>query len=161
MYAAVPSSMPALVSVAGLHTSGCDLRHLLIPEPSIPDPCWSALARPKSSTFTVAIGAQLDVGGLEIAMHDPALVRGIERVGDLGGDGRARRRSGMRAAGESFGKILAFDQLHDQRRCGTGAVLEAVDGGDVRMVERGKGVRLAREAGEPLRIAARRTRAGS
>jgi hypothetical protein len=42
-----------------------------------------ALARPKSSTFTVPVGADLDVGRLEIAMDDALRVRGVERRGDL------------------------------------------------------------------------------
>ena len=42
-----------------------------------------ALARPKSSTFTVPSGRDLDVGGLQIAVDDALLVRRFERLGDL------------------------------------------------------------------------------
>ena len=48
----------------------------------------SAFARPKSSTFTVPSWRTLDVGWLEIAVDDPLLVRGFERLGDLLRDGK-------------------------------------------------------------------------
>ena len=58
----------------------------------------SALASPKSSTFTVAVGAHLDVGGLEIAVDDALLVRGFERLGDLPRDRqRLVERASVRA----------------------------------------------------------------
>ena len=45
-----------------------------------------------------AVGADLDVGGLEIAMDDALLVRGVERVGDLARD---RQRLGERESGRA------------------------------------------------------------
>jgi hypothetical protein len=54
-----------------------------------------ALARPKSSTFTVPVGADLDVGRLEIAMDDALGVCARQRLSDLSGDiqrpGRSQR----------------------------------------------------------------------
>ena len=46
----------------------------------------AALARPKSSTFTVPSRRDLDVGRLQIAVDDPLVVRGLERLRDLPGD---------------------------------------------------------------------------
>ena len=57
-----------------------------------------ALARPKSSTLTRPSRGDLDVGRLQIAMDDAALVRGVERVGNLPGD---RQRLGDRHAREA------------------------------------------------------------
>ena len=48
-----------------------------------PAPGAIALARPKSSTFTVPSAPDLDVRRLQIAMDDALLVRGFERLGDL------------------------------------------------------------------------------
>ena len=45
-----------------------------------------------------AVGAHLDVGGLEIAVDDPLLVRRLERLGDLLRDRAAPRRSGSARA---------------------------------------------------------------
>ena len=62
-----------------------------------------ALARPKSSTLTVPSGADLDVGGLQVAMDDALLVRGFERLGDLPRDRQRlveRRRGRARCARE-------------------------------------------------------------
>ena len=64
-----------------------------------------------------AIGGDLDVGGLQIAMDDAALVRRLERLGDLPrdrqrlGERHARRRA--TALGDAVS--VALDQLHDQR----------------------------------------------
>ena len=61
-----------------------------------------------------AIRPDFDVGRLEIAVHDPLLVRGFESVGDLFRDGQ-RIGERHRAARDVRGKIVAVDQLHDQR----------------------------------------------
>ena len=73
-----------------------------------------ALARPKSSTFTVPSVADLDVRGLEIAMDDALLVRRFERLGDLLARSAAPRRRGWPAR-DPLRQILALDQFHDER----------------------------------------------
>ena len=50
-----------------------------------------------------AVVADLDVGGLEVAMDDALLVRGLERLGDLAGDGQ-RLGQRDRAAGHEHGR---------------------------------------------------------
>ncbi len=71
------------------------------------------LGKPEVEHLDRAVGAELDVGGFEIAVDDARLVRCLERLGDLEGDGRGlfdRNRSALDALGE----ILAFDQFHHQ-----------------------------------------------
>ena len=100
MYAAVPRIIPASVISAGLVIVG-DSASATSPGTALP----CAFARPKSSTFTVAVGAQLDVRGLQIAMDDPLLVGGLKGLGDL-----PRDRQGVlernRRDGDPVGKAL-------------------------------------------------------
>ena len=73
-----------------------------------------AFARPKSSTFTVAVSPHLDVRGLQIAMDDPLLVRRFERLGDLLRD-RQRFVERHRALRDPIGERRTLDQLQHQR----------------------------------------------
>ena len=45
-----------------------------------------ALAMPKSVTFTAPVRRHEHVGGLHVAVHEPGVVGGVERVGDLTAD---------------------------------------------------------------------------
>ena len=92
----------------------------------------------------MAVARDLDIGRLEVAMHDPLVVRRRERAGDLGRDS-SRIRQRQPAPSQSRGERLAVDQLEYQ---GADAVvlLEAVDRADVRMIERGEDARFATEA---------------
>ena len=53
--------------------------------PRIPDPGSRVhrFRQPEVEHFDGAVGADLDVRGLQIAMDDPLLVCGFERLGDL------------------------------------------------------------------------------
>ena len=101
----------------------------------------------------------LDVRGLQVAMDDPALVRGVETVGNLPRDAGRGRRSGPigAAARDVLLEGFPFDQFQDQRAhpgaVGAHGVFDPVDGADVGMIERGEHPGLALEAGQPLRIA--------
>ena len=46
-------------------------------------------------------------------MHDPLLVRGFERLGDLLRD-RQRFVERNRAAGDALRQVVAFDQFHHE-----------------------------------------------
>ena len=63
-----------------------------------------------------AVGADLDVGGLEIAMDDALLVRGLERVGDLPRDRRALRRAAIAPRAIRSASVVALDELHAPAR---------------------------------------------
>ena len=61
-----------------------------------------------------AVGRDLDVRGLEIAVDDPLLVRRFERLGDLPRD-RQRFVERNRPARDPLGERLALDQLQHER----------------------------------------------
>ena len=103
-----------------------------------------------------AVGLHLDVLGFEIAMHDASLVRSLERGGDLTRDPhRLLNRQGP--APQSLGERRSLDQFKDEcvnarRR------FEAVDCGDVRVIQRREQPRLAREARQPFGICRKEAR---
>ena len=80
-----------------------------------------------------AIGAQLDVGGLEIAVDDPLFVRRFEGFGNLLRDGQ-RLIDWNGPLCNAISQCRPLDQLHDQR-LGLVGLLEAIDRGDVWMIE--------------------------
>ncbi len=75
-------------------------------------------------------------------MDDPLLVRGFERLGDLLRDGQ-RFIERDRAARDALRQIVALDEFHHERGDAC-AFLEAVDRGDVRMIERRERLRASR-----------------
>ena len=83
-------------------------------------------------------------------MDDAFVVRVLERMCDL-----QRQRQGFRererASRQASRQVFAVDQLHRQEPDPVRGV-EAEDGGDVRMVERGQHLRFAFETGETLGI---------
>ena len=89
---------------------------------------------PKSSTFGCPADVSDDVRGLQIAMNDPDLVRGGERVRDLRAhlEGLLDRQ---RAAAQLLGERLPFEVLHDDERtsCLVRAGIE--DRTDIRMLD--------------------------
>ena len=122
-------------------------------------PGSSALARPKSSTLTVPSGVTLMFAGLRSRWTMPLLVRGFERVGDLPRDPqRLVQREG--GPGQAVG-----ERRRPRPAPGPGTraagLFEAVDAGDVRMVERGEDLRLALEAVPAARDPPRTRPAGS
>ena len=71
----------------------------------------------------------LDVGWLQVAMHDPVVVRRLQRLGDLPGDwDRVGRRNGT--GSDPIGERGALDQLHHQV-----VLTDVVKGADVGMVQ--------------------------
>jgi hypothetical protein len=77
-----------------------------------------------------------DVRGLEIAVHDAALMRRLQRIDDLSGDGQ-RLLDRNRADHNAVSECQPFDQLHRKRRAAIAAV-DAVDLRDVLVIERGQ-----------------------
>jgi len=85
-----------------------------------------------------------------------ALVGRLQRLGDLQ-RGPQRLLTGHRAARKLLGEIFALDELHGQEARAP-VLMDAIDAGDVRMVERGEEPRLALEAGQPVGIAGEEVR---
>ena len=83
-------------------------------------------------------------------MDDPLFVGRLERFRDLLGD-RKRFTDRNGALGDAVGERRPFDQLQDQRSHTLGS-FQPVDSADMRMVERGQQVRLAREPGASIGI---------
>jgi hypothetical protein len=83
-------------------------------------------------------------------MHNPLLVRRFDRLGDLLRD-RQRvidRNSSLR---DALCQRRPLDELHDEGRCAV-ALLQTVNGGDVRMTEPGEQFGFALETHQPLAI---------
>ncbi len=111
---------------------------------------WVALGEAEVQHLGRSAGREHDVAGLEIAMHDAALVGRLDRGRDLAGE---RQRLALRegAAREPGGKRLAAHQLeHEVGR--PVHLFEPVDRADVGVVERRERLRLASEAGQALRV---------
>ena len=84
--------------------------------------------------FCATVAGDQDVRGLDIAVHDAAAVRGVERRGDLGRV-LERRRDRHRPLRNQPVQPRAVHQLHrDERR--PIVLVDVVDGDDVRVVER-------------------------
>jgi catechol 2,3-dioxygenase-like lactoylglutathione lyase family enzyme len=85
-------------------------------------------------------------------MHDAVLVRGFERFGDLLGhrQGFVQRKGSLR---DALGERRAVDELQHQ-----GAIFDAVDLRDVRMVERGQHLRLALKSRNAIGIEGKQLR---
>ena len=73
-------------------------------------------------------------------MDDPLLVRCFERVRDLPGDGQ-RLIDRHRTARDPLRQIVTLDEFHDEGGQAS-ALLEAVDAGNVRMIQRGERLRF-------------------
>ena len=86
-------------------------------------------------------------------MDDPFVMRGLARAGNLPRDRQSIREwQRARDTGGSLkllGQRDAVDEFEHQRTH-TGTFLETVNGGDVRMVERGEDSRFALETRQPL-----------
>ena len=61
-----------------------------------------------------AVGSQLHIRGLEIAVDDPLLVGGFERFGDLPRN-RERFLDGNRSKCDAIGKRWSLDELEHER----------------------------------------------
>ena len=89
-------------------------------------------------------------------MDDPLLVGGFERLGDLLRD-RQRLIDWNRALCNSVSERRPLDQFHDKRLHSV-CLLQAIDMGDVRMIEGGEDLRFSPETSEAVRVRRERIR---
>jgi hypothetical protein len=99
----------------------------------------------------VPVAREEQVLGLQVAMHDALRVGRGQAFGDLPAVLRGLL-GGERSGGEQLAQGLAVEQLHRRVVLPPG-LTEVEDGQDVRVRERGHGLRFALEARERLRLA--------
>ena len=71
---------------------------------------------PEVGHADAAVARDEDVPGLHVAVDDPLVVGGLQRLRDLGGDARGLPRRERPVPPEERGQVLARDQLHDDER---------------------------------------------
>ena len=113
-----------------------------------------ALARPKSRTLTLPSGVSLTFPGLRSRWTIPFSCAASSASAICRATARASSR-GSGAALQPLGEVLALDELHDEG-ADAARLLEAVDRGDVRVLELGEELRLALEAGEAVGVGGER-----
>ena len=117
-----------------------------------------ALASPKSRTLTVPSGVDLDIGGLQVPVHDAAIVGRFQCLSNLA----ARRDDFVEpwwTDGQTLGERRSLNQFEHQRD-DVSAVLETVDSADVRVTHRGQPPRLRFESPSITPCASRFTVSG-
>ena len=142
MYGVVPMTAPSRVPL-----SRHRVERVYVGRPSA---SAAALRQTEVEHLHRAVGGDLDVGRLEIAVNDAALVRGLQRRRRSAAQCSARPSGGSRSARDTLGQRLAFDELQDEA-ADARAVFDAVDRADVRMVERGEQPGFTLEARPMLR----------
>jgi hypothetical protein len=106
--------------------------------------------QPEIQQLHRAPGSHLDVRGLQVPVDHAAFVRSLQTFGDLTGN-RQRIVHRDRALRDSFGHGPPFDQFHHQR-----ALLEAMDGGDVGVIQCRQRLGFSFKPGHILGIAGQR-----
>ena len=109
------------------------------------------LAEAEVEHLDLAVSGHHHVGGLQVAMDDAFLVGRGDRVRDLAGDGdRVVGRHRPRFL-EHHVERLAVHEFEDEVRLRIGG-FEAMDPGDVRVVQRREDLRLALEARDAIAV---------
>jgi len=160
MYAAVPRIRPAAVPVCASVGDCRRLRQVRRRRPAR-RLCGPGLREPEIEQLDLAVGRDFHVRRLHVAVHDALLVRFLERLGGLPRD-RERLVDRDRAPLQPLGEVFSLDELHHQdvrlHAAFKRHLLEAVEVGDPRMIERRQQLRLALEAREPVAVGGERLR---
>ena len=86
-----------------------------------------------------------DVLGLEVAVHDALVVRGLKPGGDLLEVRPDLAGGHLAALGQHLLELAAFEQLHHVVEPPVGQRAEVVDGNDIRVIDAGDRARLDQE----------------
>ena len=100
---------------------------------------------PEVGQVGVLVLGDQDVAGLDVAVHEPASVRRVERPRHLRDDRERPPRLQRPGAAQERAQIAALDVAHGQERRPL-SVAGVIDRDDVRVIERGRDPRLAQEA---------------
>jgi len=111
-------------------------------------PGANRLGEPEVEDLDDPVGRDADVGRLEVAVHHARLVRRLEPLGDLPAH-VDRFVHGQRSARNSSRQVLPRHEL-EREEANVVLLVDAVDPGDVRMIERGERLGFSFEAPEPL-----------
>jgi hypothetical protein len=103
------------------------------------------LGKTKVQNLDFVVRSELGVRGLEVPMNDSLLVSFLESLGDLLGD-HERLVHRNRPPGDALRERLSGNELQDEVVDGA-RVLEPVNRGDVRVVQRREDFRLSLKAG--------------
>ena len=108
------------------------------------------LRYPEIQHLDLSVGSDLDVGRLQIAMHNPLFVRRFQCADNL-----FRNRYGLvdrnRASHNPVGKRHSGRQFHYQEVLSAG-FLESMNRRNVGMIQRGEYARLSLQEGQPLAV---------
>jgi len=108
------------------------------------------LGETEVENFGVAAARHENIGRLDVAVNDVLGMSGIERIGDIDGNGKKRLQL-KRMGGDGVLERVAVEIFHGNE--GAAIVLaDFVNGADVGMIQRGRGSRFEAEAFERLRI---------
>ena len=110
----------------------------------------SHLGEAEIEHFHAIARADEDVGGFDVAVDDARGMRGVQRVGNL--DAHVEQRvQAQRTGGEPILQRRALQILHDDERPPV-LLADVVDRADVRVVQRRRRLRFAREPAQRLWI---------
>ncbi len=112
--------------------------------------CGSDLRQAEIQYLGVPALGHEDVRRLDVAVDDAGSVSGVERVGDVDGDGEKNVRF-QRTPGDAVLQRQPVQKFHGDERFAV-LLVNFVDGADVGMVQSGGGLRFALEARQRLGI---------
>ena len=115
------------------------------------------LREPKVEHLDNAVWRDLDVGGLQISVDDPFLMRGLEGIGDLSRN-RQCFGQGNGAARDAIGETSSPSTSSITSAGRPSSLFEAINGADVGMIERREHASFALEAREPVGVGGERVR---
>ena len=138
-----PAAVPVWARVGDCERSGA------LPESGSLAPV-QALASPKSRTLTLPSGVTLTFAGFRSRWTMP-FSWASSRASAICLAMASASSTGIAPALQPLGEVLSLDELEDEEELPV-RLLEPVDGGDARVVERREELRLAPEAGEALGV---------